>query len=370
MLRMLKSRLLYVAVALVFTSSVHALQEGEGLRPLKAAEWKLERDVAGDARREHAIGLLPQLRVTLDQVLMDCNREGKRVTGVPGVSKLHSAFEWQQDDQNTKNWYPQGITGRTIGERKLLLVSWYDKTDLRGVRLSFCDVTDPTRPRYRHVLLVEPVEANLTTQLKPVKVHAGGIAWVGEFIYVVDTNNGFRVFDMRELRQVPSNELASTFDYAYVLPQTSAWKHAAGSKTAIFSSVSVDRTTSPPTLVTCEYRSSDVKGRVFRWKLDAKGRLGAGAKTTVASEAFSAAQSRLQGVASVRGEWFLSCSSQEKTRGSLYVTKAGTKSLERSWAYGPESLYVASGGYLWSLSEHPGERRVFSVKLGDYDSKK
>ncbi len=370
--RMSKNRLLAVCAAtLVFSSTVYAkITEGEGLRAIKAVDFRLERDVAGDARRASAIALLPQMRVTLDQVLQDCNRDGERISSVPGVNHFFSGFEWQSDDGNSKNWYPQGITGRVINERNILLVSWYDRSDTnRGVRISFCDLTDPNSPRYRHVLLVDAVKEGTGAKMVPVRIHAGGIAWVGDFIYVADTHNGFRVFDTREIRQIPSDELAKTFDYKYVLTQTSAWKLPAGSKTAIFSSVSVDRTTSPPSLVTCEYHEKSLAGRVFRWQLDAKGRLAAAnGRTTVCREAYTAGQNKIQGAARYKGEWFLSCSSQKLTRGSLYAVKPNVKSAERSWCYGPESLHVATGPYLWSLSEHPGNRKVFRVRLAKYDT--
>ena len=47
-----------------------------------------------------------------------------------------------------------------------------------GVRLSFVDLRDARRPRYHHVLLVEPVRGDDgSIRADPVSIHAGGIGW-------------------------------------------------------------------------------------------------------------------------------------------------------------------------------------------------
>ena len=65
------------------------------------------------------------------------------------------------------------------------------------------------------------------------------------------------------------------------------------------------------------------------------------------------------------GAWWLSCSSQSGSNGALYnVTTGGSTGY--TWVYGPEDLAVdAAEGWLWSLTEHAGERAVFAVDLSD-----
>ena len=57
-------------------------------------------------------------------------------------------------------------------------------------------------------------------------MHAGGIAWYGEWLYVVDTSHGIRVFDLGQIWQVEDGDDVgkkggkySAAGYLYVLPQ-------------------------------------------------------------------------------------------------------------------------------------------------------
>jgi hypothetical protein len=70
--------------------------------------------------------------------------------------------------------------------------------------VSFVDYARPVRPRYRHVLLVEPYRDRAgNPSFRAVPVHAGGIAWYGHYLYVADTYAGFRVFDTRHRGVLP-----------------------------------------------------------------------------------------------------------------------------------------------------------------------
>lgn len=102
------------------------------------------------------------------------------------------------------------------------LVSWYQDTPLRSVRITFVDRADDS---YRHVMLINPTaNDNFAT----VPIHAGGIVWSGNTLWVVDTNNGIRVFDMSQIWEVDTTGegvgkmlgggyFAAT--YKYVIPQ-------------------------------------------------------------------------------------------------------------------------------------------------------
>lgn len=63
-------------------------------------------------------------------------------------------------------------------------------------------------PRYRHLLLVEPQGSGDTVSFKPARtgsgtsLHAGGIVWLGDKLYVADTTQGFRVFDLSRIIEV------------------------------------------------------------------------------------------------------------------------------------------------------------------------
>lgn len=350
------------------------LREGEGLRPIDPRPFVLAPDIGAAGPREAALRLLEATsrRASPARLLSDANRRGRRLRFVLGVApwRLHRAFGWNEGDELTRDWYPQGVTGLVVGSRNALLVSWYHK-GAKGVRVSFADVTDLDDVRYRHALLVEPVLVGGRADVRAVPVHAGGIALVGRWLYVVDTARGFRVFDIERALECATDRddvIGATggtlraYGYKYVIPQVAAHQLTAFSAPARFSSVSVDRTTTPVSLVTCEYHKDDIEGRVFRWSV-----LPDGGLAPRPTQAFHAAHDRVQGVASWRGQWFLSCSSQNGSWGALYTTAARRPSDEHSWSAGAESLHLSSAGNLWSLSEHPGERAVFCVRRDAVD---
>ncbi|MCP4712175.1 MAG: hypothetical protein GY869_26425, partial [Planctomycetes bacterium] len=128
------------------------------------------------------------------------NRDATRVTSVSGVAHVQSGFKWNSGDEATNDWLPQGLTGlqRTDSNNKtykFMVVSWYNKTGTKGVRLSFVDTVNPRN--YRHVLLVMPDGHGQIIPLK--KQHAGGIATIVNKIYVADTSFGIREFDLENI---------------------------------------------------------------------------------------------------------------------------------------------------------------------------
>lgn len=317
------------------------------------------------------------------------NRSAVPIQNVPGgVASVAQAFRWDNED-NTKIWWiPQGLTGSAdasadglVGGRKLLLVSWYhdEAKDLnnattKGVRVSVVDIDDPAKPRYRHILLVEPIDGD-PVSFKPIPVHAGGLAWFGDYLYVVDTGKGFRVFDMRALMRVDTAEESVGYDpatqkyyagvYKYVLPQVGAYTHASACA-PLFSSVALDRSSDPPTLVSSEYCNDSacggaLKGRIYRWPLDpASERLAA--PTVWPLAAHYMAQSHVQGGLVAAGNVYLSSSAPAGTTGALYVLPGGGSNQTVTWVDSPEDLMRADG-LLWGLSEGAGARVVFAVPL-------
>lgn len=138
---------------------------------------------------------------------------------------------WPTDfnDQETTKWTPQGITSTadalevgTYEGKNGWLVSWYQDKPLKSVRITFVDRADDS---YRHVMLVNP---NANDNFTTVPIHAGGIVWYGDTLWVVDTNNGVRVFDMSQIWEVDTKGEGvgkmsgggySAATYKYVIPQ-------------------------------------------------------------------------------------------------------------------------------------------------------
>jgi hypothetical protein len=160
--------------------------------------------------------------VSVGDVFADANH---KLTSASGGKKAWPAGSF--DDQNTAKWIPQGITSTadsleagTVDGVDGLLVSWY-REDGKGVRVTFINKADYS---YRHVLLVYPFSNN---NFREVPIHAGGLMWYGNTLWVVDTSNGIRVFDMSNIWKVSTGDgvgrqsdgTYTAAGYKYVLPQ-------------------------------------------------------------------------------------------------------------------------------------------------------
>jgi hypothetical protein len=373
------------------------LEEGSGLAPIDRCAFPLEDRGSWDDSDAIIDGLAGALEVvSVSDVLGDLNRTAEPIDpgqlpgDVPGVT---SAFAWQSGDESVPYWIPQGITGSGDGVdggrvdgRRVLLVSWYyDREEdpgssvQKGVRIALVDATDPAAIAYRFLLLVEPTMTDGRPDFGPVEIHAGGLAWVGDYLYVVDTTRGLRVFDLTRILAVdtgadsigydPDTDAYHAHDYAYAVPQLGAYDQASACEPR-FSFVSVDHSSSPPSLVTGEYDADSIYGRLFRWPLAADGRLrqvGDPARV-IADGAWFSSHSHIQGGLSQSDTFWLSSSKPEGAGGILYRSAEQEPSADLGWSDTPEDLsYDPVDGMLWSLSEGLGARHVFSLPLGDVD---
>ena len=369
-------------------------QEHDGLRVIPASNFVL-RDTDTWASAAATFDALQLPQVGLD--VLPLNRAGTRLSSRPWTG-FGGGFFWAPGDLSVTYWVPQGLAGGTAGARKLVVVGWhYDETHVaddasppadgsdKGTRVSFADVTDLDAVTYRHVLLVEP---DATRGFKPVTNHAGGLAWAGSFLYEADTTRGVRVFDLSRLSKVSTasvcdtragmvNGVACAYGYEYVLPQVGAYVFPSGLSDACrlrFSFVSLDRSTSPPSLLAGEYDNDPVTGlysRLVRFPMVAgTGRLRTGPTgVCTASGAWYAGNRNLQGAVASGAKFYLN-----STRGSgqLDVGAVGSPSSTLSassneWAWMPEGAYVSTSGHLWVSTEgHANlDRCVFFARVAD-----
>ncbi|MEV4373493.1 hypothetical protein AB0J71_40985 [Nonomuraea sp. NPDC049637] len=338
-----------------------------GMAPADKAPYALTR--ATGTLATGAAKLAGEIGATgVEALLAHANRTAvhKGATAALGSMRPRPAdwYAFDAKDQDTVDWYPQGVT---CGEESgaigvpVLLVSWYFKPAAgeRGIRVSFLS---PRTLKYQHALLVE---ARPDGSYGPIDVHAGGLACHGDLLYVADTFNGLRVFDLGNLLDLRtaqpdlgdsarigrSGGRFHAFGYRYLLPQTDCWKLVRGGPH--FSFLSVDRSGGTPALVAGEYRENDPGGWVARWNLPLT--------DGTPKDAFVMGHPKIQGAVSWGGKWYLSQAADAATNGKLLV-HSGDTLLTRPYPIGPEDLTVR-GGKVWSVTEFRNKRIVFGVEL-------
>ncbi|MEV5413242.1 hypothetical protein AB0K60_30970 [Thermopolyspora sp. NPDC052614] len=336
------------------------------MKPVDGKPFELTRDTGGLAEGAAAMrAALPG--TTLKNVLAQAGRTAVRKGRNAAFNGMNpQPVDWycfEADDNDTPDWYPQGVACASEAGRAepVVAVSWYWKpTDGRpekGVRLSFLDVA--TR-KYAHVLLVRPAPDG---SYQPINIHAGGIAWSGDLIYVADTTNGLRVFDVRGLVDLKPTPAKIYLAYRYLMPQVDHWRPVSGQ--ARFSFAAIDRSHSPDALLSGEYAEPGTVGRVARWPLNGDHTLAAGEDGVVrALDAFEMPKNKIQGAQSHEGRWYLSQARDGRTRGSLVVVDTAGKVTTRDFPVGPEDLTCwREKKTLWSVTEFRGRRAVFAVGL-------
>ncbi len=308
---------------------------------------------------------LPRIgrRVGLPGVLQRLNRTGAR-TEVPGRSDA-IGLTWDEEDGATSDWTPQGIATSfdAHGDARAdgpvtVLVSWYAR-DVTG-RDAACRISVLARRegvRYAHVSLLDPYRPWWRRQprLRPVPVHAGGIAWWGNTLLVASTRAGLLTFDLDDI---------SLRDGGFVLPQSGAYvaRAGAGQPPLRYSFLSLDRCDQDrPWLLVGEYRRSGTGARIARFALDPRTGL---PLDRPAQELLTPGIASMQGATRVDGRYYVSASHGATRPGHLYVGDgaSGFSKLAGALPIGPEDLsYDRGTDRLWTVTEYPGERYVLAV---------
>jgi len=372
------------------------LERGGGLRALDRCAFPLVADDVTAAEHDAWIDQLPTslARVTLAEVAVDLNRAATRITAaqLPGSAPgVRNAYRWESGDEAVAYWIPQGITGSfdgvapgTVAGRKLVLVSWYysqaddpGSTVDKGVRIAIVDVTNPAAAAYRFALLVEPTFDGTRASFRAVPVHAGGLAWIGDRLYVPVTGSGFRVFDLSRILRLDgvddrigldASGLYHAHGYRYAIPQIATYA-STGACAPRFSFVALDRSSRPPSLISGEYDATSVAGRLYRWPLAADGSLQRTDRgRVIADGAWFSGESHIQGGIALDETFWLSSSQPAGGAGALYRARVDTPSTTLGWSDTPEDLaFDPQASSMWSVSEGLDARYVFEVALDAID---
>lgn len=310
----------------------------------------------------------------------------RRLHRVPVVPLLHGklaerAWSWDWHDQWTRDWWPQGITW--AGKR--LLVSWYAKAG--GSRVS---VLDLEARRYAHVTLLTPAG-------EPMKIHAGGLAWVDGWLYVAATGKGFWTLHESDLDPTAGRAARSASGERRRDPVT--WK-----ATALHRPKAPDD--GPPLRWSFLDATKAHGGGDSRWLSSEErqrrasvettthlyaGEYGRGKKTTrlwrlpVADghpagpvELLATGPKGMQGVSATNNALVVSTSHGPWTRGSLHRLSGGEPAEDGRAArsvsderpsrprnhrapIGVEDLASDGAGRLWTPAEHPGRRAIVEL---------
>lgn len=329
----------------------------------------------------------------------DCARKNHGLKSKPPVR-----WCFQGGDNKVKRWIPQGVTsdsdavsdGSWNGQNGLM-VSWYS-TGKQGVRITLLNTKTK---KYRHLLLVVPFRSAANGQLNysPLRLHAGGIVWYGERLYVADTYNGVRVFDLKNIYDLTASPNGNVTigkigrygnryyagRYRYVIPQSGRWKSPRKASASCKPSgpihnswMSLDRSSRPDRLVVgefCAKRGDTTPGRVTLWKMSNHEIASSGGTATAAQvlslPAVNGARhgANVQGGATTDGStWFFSISHGAKAAGTLarFQNRAPTRWHGRGTKktpQGPEDLtfrYRHSKRLLYSVSEYAGYRIIYA----------
>ncbi|GLZ81598.1 hypothetical protein Afil01_64050 [Actinorhabdospora filicis] len=312
-------------------------------------------------------------------------------------------------DDGVSAWIPQAVTttadaldDEDWNGNKGIIVGWYHEGG-SGVRISVLNTATNT---YRHVLLANPYWDGERYTYKALKgLHAGGMAWYGDYLYVVDTFYGIRVFDTKHIFDLGASTNGTTScsgigyvdtnangvadkycasTYKYVMPQVGMWQQAgtagrdpnsavyceADSGDSRYSTISIDRDARPRhQLVVGEYCDGGEasNGRVVAYDMDDH-RLMDG----VPDASWDLPVRRVQGVASAGGYVFLNQSNTAVNAGRLFrATRSGgaltVVGQGLAAPIGPEALSVwRSRSEVWSVTEHKhatgnGRRMLYAM---------
>ncbi|MET0403669.1 MAG: hypothetical protein ABW123_14755, partial [Cystobacter sp.] len=349
----------------------------------------------------------------LPALLGDLNRAGPLLTAStrPPATGFKGGFRWNDGDMATSDWIPQALTAGVSASRNLALVSWHyaPSGPDKGVRVSVADISDMSGGSvpYRHVLLVRPTSAG---QFVTVNEHGGGLAWFGDYLYMADTADGLRVFDLTQIREVDTSAECETqvgkvgsvwcaYGYKYVLPQVSAYavpstltspcrpkfsflgKDTRGGTSAVLSGEYCNNGETG-----CPYDGSTpgLGGRLYRWPLNpSTNRLEAVGGGVVPERAWIMNEPNVQGVAPVMTSTATTSYWLSSTRYGGALFKVSTSASRKAylsgsdqWARMPEGMHATgSGTNLWTVTEgvsgvtNPaqGGRVVFFVDQASVD---
>ncbi|PTL80900.1 hypothetical protein [Vitiosangium sp. GDMCC 1.1324] len=365
-----------------------ALTEGAALTTHDASCLQLQDQNTWSTYASYMTPVGPALG--LSSIVKDLNRAGPVLTSStrPAAVGYNGGFRWNDGDMATEDWIPQALTAGVSGSTNVAIVSWhYAPTTApeKGVRISVADISDMSASavNYRHILLVRPTSSGNFTVIPE---HGGGLAWYGNYLYMADTSDGIRVFDLTQIREVDTSTTCDAaigkvgsvwcaYGYKYVLPQVSAYvvpssitspcrpkfsflgKDTRGTTDVVLSGEYCNNTGT-----SCPYDGTTpgLGGRLYRWPVDSTTyRLKATSGIVKPERAYIMNEPNVQGVAPIMTTTATTSYWLSSTRygGALFkvstsASRTAYLSGSSQWAKMPEGMHATgSGTNLWTVTE-------------------
>ena len=268
-------------------------------------------------------------------------------------------LKWLSARTYTMKWYPQGVDFGTWQGRRTLAVSWFRK-EKSGVHLA-SRVTFIDLERSRHLDVALTIEGE-NGELVPAQIHAGGLAWFGDRLFVAATGQGVWEFDLSESRRLRGAEARRVVGArgrgfgAVALVAVRVRVHPVPLRCSFLGRVFDDDGSSLPRVLIGEYRG-DTLGRIGEFTIprDDDG-------SFVGVDETSPQIARMQGAVQWGSRRFVS-QSRGLQPGALW--DGDGSALQRSdvpLPIGCEDLALdPEGRMLWTLGEHPWRRVVRGI---------
>ncbi|MFF5367038.1 hypothetical protein [Streptomyces sp. NPDC013187] len=256
-------------------------------------------------------------------------------------------------------------------------------------KVAFVDANDPGALRYTWALLAVPVDGG--RDYRGLVSPLSGMVWYQDKLLVTTREGGrdaLYVYDMNRIQRatVESDAVGrvrggwAAHGYRFVLPAVGSYTLPGGSGTSRPATVSLDRSTSPDSLVASEWAPADGDRRTRLWRYalsrdpDRSGPLTTEPSgQAVPTEAYETKTTEVRGVLAYRSRWYLDRAVgspgghgtlwRQDTEGAR-AAECGADETRSCWSGGSGSLsYWEETGEVWSQSG----RMLFALPLASVD---
>ncbi|MFD3613769.1 hypothetical protein ACFWWT_00700 [Streptomyces sp. NPDC058676] len=321
----------------------------------------------------------------------DCPAEDRKALPVEPVATRAQC--WSAAD--TRSWQPGAVTTSgdadddgLWGQNRVILSGWSQNATASGhglARVAFVDANDLDRLTYTWVLLTVPVDGG--RDYRALDSDVSGMVWYQDKL-LVTAADGLYAYDMNRVQRATVDSTAvgrvrggwSAHGARFVLPAVGSYRPSGTGTEAPAGGLSLDRSTSPDSLVASERTSAGGDGPALLWRYSfatdpaRSGLLATDfADRADATQAYETKAADVRGVLSYRSDWYLSRASDAPDgHGTLWrqdadraqATRCGSDDTQHCWSARTPSLsYWEATGEVWSQSG----RMLFSLPLTSID---